>query len=204
MPPSKNPDWIDWRNSAAREIMLEDLQPGDILYEQPKASAQKLFEYYKHFPEFKKVVFSQLEARLKSYRKNASERVARSRLEAKWLQHDRSIYPRQSKNERGEPVFDLHPEAKKYLERDVKEGKHLQMSAAELQASRNAYRPFKKNIFKDKIRQEERRQKFINYLEEKRSKQRTKFAKERAKKEAKEEVKLGKGKAKKKLDVKYG
>ena len=89
----------------------------------------------------------------------------------------------------------MHPEAKKYLERDVKEGKHLQMSAAELQASRNAYRPFKKKIFKDKIRQEERRQKFINYLEEKRVKQRTKFAKERAEKEAKEEVKLGKGKA---------
>ena len=83
--------------------------------------------------------------------KSASERVARSRLEAKWLQHDRSIYLRQSKNERGEPVFDLHPKAKKYLERDVLEEKHLQMSAAELQASRNAYRPFKKKFFKTKF-----------------------------------------------------
>jgi hypothetical protein len=37
MPHSKKPGWIDWVNSAAREIILEDLEPSGYLFEKDGA-----------------------------------------------------------------------------------------------------------------------------------------------------------------------
>jgi hypothetical protein len=70
----KNPDWIDWRNSAAREIILEDLEPGGALYGMDNVPVTEVFEFYSLLPEFQKVVLSQFTARLKDHQAQAGER----------------------------------------------------------------------------------------------------------------------------------
>eukprot|EP00957_Ditylum_brightwellii_P070087 5323309-Ditylum_brightwellii.AAC.1 len=53
MPKSKNPDWIDWRNSAPKEIILEDLEPGGFLFGKDDMPASVVWEHYKGLDEFK-------------------------------------------------------------------------------------------------------------------------------------------------------
>jgi hypothetical protein len=81
-----------------------------------------------------------------------------------YFARDRLLYPRQSHNERGEPVFYLSP-AKALLREDVSNGVHTTMSVARLQNSRVQYHPFKPKIFKDRIQQAVRLSKYIYYLE---------------------------------------
>jgi hypothetical protein len=89
--------------------------------------------------------------------------------EEQYLARDRLLYPRQSHNERGEPVFYLSP-AKALLREDVSNGVHTTMSVARLQNSRVQYHPFKPKIFKDRVAQAVRLNKYIYYLELKRAK----------------------------------
>jgi hypothetical protein len=144
------PGWIEWRSSAAREILLEDLEPDDILHQQDGVSAKEVFEYYSLFPEFEGIVFSQFEARLKDHGKEAMARFLRSWQEEEWLCNDRLLHPRQTHNERGELVFD-RTEAKELLQEDVKNKVHETMEPADLQASRTPYHPFKPHIFRKNI-----------------------------------------------------
>jgi hypothetical protein len=118
--------------------------------------------------EFVEVVFSQFEARLKDHRKQVGGEIARSERESEALMHDRRLFPRQMENCRGEPVFDLSA-AKMLLRGDVEAGKHLTMTPLQLQQTRTEYRPFSASIFKHRIYQEVRRNKFINYLEQRRA-----------------------------------
>jgi hypothetical protein len=94
--------------------------------------------------------------------------IIRAASESESLAHDRRLFPRQAKNNRGEPVFDLSV-AKLLLRADIKEGKHNRMMPSQLQNSRVEYHPFDARKFKHRIYQEVRRQKFINHLEEKRA-----------------------------------
>jgi hypothetical protein len=55
---------------------------------------------------------------------------------------------------------------------DIAQGVHNHLSPAEFQLKRPAYGQFKYRIFKDRIYQEERRIKFLNFLAEKREKER--------------------------------
>jgi len=170
MPESTNPDWIDWRNSEARQIILEDLEEGILPLDANEVSAERAWDFYRHLPEFvgPGVVFSQFKERLKDHRKQVKRRQDQSRRESQALAHDRQLYPRQMHNHRGEPVFDLS-NAKQLLHDDVKDKKHLSMTPSELQRTRREYMIFKPNKFKHRIYQEVRRQKFIFYLELKRA-----------------------------------
>eukprot|EP00957_Ditylum_brightwellii_P172210 13109602-Ditylum_brightwellii.AAC.1 len=53
MPKSSKPGWIDWVNSAAREILLEDLEPGGFLRDKNHMPASEIWEFYRKNPEFK-------------------------------------------------------------------------------------------------------------------------------------------------------
>jgi hypothetical protein len=174
---------IKWRSSAAREIILEDLEPGGILYQQDSVPAAEVFEFYECFPEFEDVKFEQFEARLKDHRAQAARRILRSQREEACLRHDRLLHPRQTHNERGEPVFDM-TKAKELLQEDVKNKVHETMEARDLQLSRIEYRPFQAHIFSQRIKQEVRRQKYFYYLELKRTVKRTKYKEAKAKKRA--------------------
>jgi hypothetical protein len=130
-----------------------------------------IWDFYKRLPQFEKIVWSQFEVRLKAHRKQASERDHRSMQEEHYLARDRQLYPRQSHNHRGEPVFDLSPAKFFFYARTSRTRFIPRKQPSELQASREEYKPFKSEKFKCQIYQEVRRSKYIYYLELKRAKQ---------------------------------
>jgi hypothetical protein len=130
---------------------------------------QDVFNFYKDLPAFQNVLFLQFQERLAGHQmRSARQRQHAARgLEAR--QVDRLIHPRDTKSPRGEPVFDLHP-AQRILRMDVGNGVHKSLTPSKLQASRPAYQEFKPRIFKHRIYQEVRRQKFLYYLQLEREK----------------------------------
>jgi hypothetical protein len=168
MPRSTKEGWIDWKKSAARQVLMDDLQCGLLPVDAAELSAEEAWEIcYQHMAEFVPVVFSQFKLRLRDHRRQVRADMIRATSESDSLAHDRRLFPRQAENNRGEPVFDLS-DAKLLLRADVKEGKHTYMTPSQLQNSRVEYHPFKSRKFKERIYQEVRRVKFINYLEQKR------------------------------------
>ena len=118
---------VEWRTSAAREIVLEDVDPGGWLHDGDDMSPLIVCNLYRyHHPaEFEFVEFDQFQARLSDHRDDKGKRRKLSRQEEEWMNRDRKTYPRQSHNARGEPVFDMD-EAKLLLRQDIIDGVHLQ------------------------------------------------------------------------------
>jgi hypothetical protein len=167
--------WINWKKSAAREIMWEDLETGGWLCGKEE-DARIVFELYQERQiEFKDVPFSQFEERYNEAIQKAQKRRARAAEEDEWMKHDRMIFPRQTHNERGEPVFDMDEKAKKQLREDVKRKLHKAMPPSELWEGRSVYQKYKLRIFRPRIYQEVRRQKYLNYYEKKRKAKRLAF-----------------------------
>jgi hypothetical protein len=178
--------FIDWKKSAARELLLEDLEPPKgWLYGVDTLDAKYVYDYYKagHEEIFEEVPFSQFETRYNEAIKNASKRRARSTEEDAMLEHDRRLHPRQTHNHRGEPVFDMDEEAKAQLGEDIKNKLHKRMTPTELWQSREMYLKYKANIFKHRIYQYEKRVKFLNWLEKQRTERRDDFVAKRTPKE---------------------
>jgi hypothetical protein len=160
--------YIEWRNSAAKLIIFMDLEEGGLPVDENKMSAQKAWDLvYKHIREFEKVPFAQFKARLKDHRAKVQTEMNRAWADELAFAHDRRLHPRQTHNRRGELVFDMTP-AKELLREDIKNKKHESMTRLSLQASRQEYHPFKAKHFKERISQEVRYQKFLNYLQIKR------------------------------------
>ena len=167
MPRSKKEGYIDWIKCPARGISLGDLEPGGLLVDLDHVKAEEIFGYYKKMVEFEKVVFGQFKARLSGHRKQVAKPREMAKRDAEAYRKDRLVHPRKDRNPRGEMVFDLHP-AKGLLRMDVAKGLHKNLSPSELRNTRPAYKVFKLNIFKGRIYQEVRRQKFLNWLERQR------------------------------------
>ena len=167
MPVSTKPGWIDWTTSPARQVILDDLHRGILPVDAAELSAEEAWEVYRHNAEFANVVFDQFKERLKKHRAKAGVDRVRATRESQALAHDRSLFPRQTQNNRGETVFDLSA-AKLLLRDDVAEGKHERMTPSQLQESRVEYHLFNATKFKHRIYQEVRRVKFINYMNAKR------------------------------------
>ncbi len=169
MPKSNKPGWVDWAKSPAREILLIDLEPPNgYLFLNPSQSAKNLWDNrYRKMPEFQHVVYDQYAERLKDHFARATKEWERSAEEEKAFKRDRELYPRKSKNIRGEPVFDIHP-AKEMLRKCVKEKAHENMKPKELRETNPEFMAFKPRIFRHRIYQEVRFQKYCNYLESER------------------------------------
>jgi hypothetical protein len=168
MPSKKNPDWIKWITCAARQILLEDLEPEGFMFGKDHVSAEEAWLFYSTLPEFSLVVFTQFKARLKDHRTQANKQSQASQRDVRALAHDMAIYPRQRHNERGEAVFDLSA-AKLLLREDVRNNIHSTMFPSVFQQTRPEYCVFEPCIFKHRIYQEVRRQKFLHFLELKRA-----------------------------------
>jgi hypothetical protein len=165
----------------------DELKDGDL-------NLATVFAIYNHkHPEvFNEIDFSQFKARMEDYITTNKERRERSNMQHQWMMNDRKLHPRQSRNDRGELVFDLHP-AKQLLREDIKAGAHVGMAPKQFQETRAEYQEFDRDIFRQRIYQEERYQKYLNWLEEKRTTKRRahmeeglKAAKKQEKKEKKE------------------
>jgi hypothetical protein len=189
MPVSSKAGWIEWLYSDSRKIILQDLEANILPLRDIDLTAEEAWDLmYSHMAEFVRegVVFSQFEARLKSHRAQVKRDKVFAARDKEAFDRDEKLFPRKSHNHRGEPRFDLNQSAKKMLQKDVEEGKHDSMSPLQLQRTRSEYLAFDATIFSDRIRQEVRRQKFINYLE---------FKREQAEENRKNKAKLHRKKA---------
>ena len=144
---------------------MNDLLKGVIPVDAKELSAEDAWELsHKNKVEFKDVPFQQFKNRLRDHQQQMKNGLQHNDSEKEASQHNQNVHPRQLKNSKGELVFDLHP-AKLLLRKDVAERKHLMMKPMELQETRPECLLFDCRKFKERICQEVRQVKFINWLE---------------------------------------
>ena len=165
----RNTETIDWTKSESRQIVLDDLELGVISLDESDTAEELFYGMYQHTPEFivEKVRFEQFKKRLKDHR----EQVKRAKGAPDWefaaLQHDRNIFEKKTHNHRGEKIF-YWSDAWPLLIKDVAAKRHIAMKPQELKATRREYDNFTLKIFDWKIRQVVRREKLINWKNDKR------------------------------------
>ena len=167
-----NPVNIDWFHSEAKKVLLADLTDGHLSLDENVVSAEQAFLVYKaRLPEaFADVGFNQFKLRLKDHRKQVKMLHEASQWDQAAFEHDYLLVePRGTHNHRGEPIFDRSP-AQELLRQDVKDRQHDEMSPMDLWYSRPEYLVFALEIFRHRIYQEVRLQKYWNHLEDKRTK----------------------------------
>ena len=178
MPTTRWKGWIDWWNSKAKEMVLEDLIEGIVPLTDEECMAEEAWEvWYKNMAEFvrENVLFEQFKDRFKDHHKQISSKKIKSHKEMQAFLHHRSLHPEKTHNEKGEPLYDVHP-AKPLLQDDVQMKKHKAMTPTDLQASRTEYGAFSLKVFRQHIYQEVHRQKFVFYLNIKRAEKLRKLA----------------------------
>lgn len=168
----RNPGTIDWPNSESRAIILDDLENGIISLDGTDTAEELFYGMYQFTPEFiaEKVLFKQFRDRLKDHRAQITRRRESEAWEASALAHDRQMRPIKTHNARGEKVF-YWTEAADLLKKDVAQlmSKNIKFTASQIQAVRPSYYgEFKLAFFDRRVRQAVRRQRYINYLNDKR------------------------------------
>jgi hypothetical protein len=157
--PSKS---INWLKSAAKLIIISDIKEGVL---PSHLTAQEAWEScYMHIGAFRNVPYNQFRDRLRDHRRQNQKDTVRAAEEEIALEHDRRLFPRETHNLRGEPVFDMSY-AKLLLREDVHNKIHLTMNPSDFHNSRPKYILFKSGIFRDRLHQEIRRKKFLFHLE---------------------------------------
>lgn len=170
MPPKRNPETIDWRNSESKRIVMDDLRAGLISLDESDTAEELFYGLYQFTAEFtsEQVGFEQFKARLKDHREALQKKTDASCWESIALAHDRSLFPKKTHNSRGEKIF-YWSRAMALLKQDVAEKKHLTMTPTELRASRPVeYGEFTLPIFDGRIRQAVRRERLINWKSDQR------------------------------------
>jgi hypothetical protein len=167
--PARREGFVDWRKSKAKTVLLGDLLSGLLPLDAEELSAVEAWNnMYIHMPEFVAVNFDQFRDRLRDHRKQIKRRVEASGRQWTAYVHDREKYPEVTHYDNGRRVF-RHSPAFRLLEEDVKAGLHRYMTPTALRASREEYMEWDLDVFTQRIYQMQRRFKFINYLEWKRS-----------------------------------
>ena len=156
---------VDWATSAAKVILLDDIKEGILPSDYSPEDAWH--EVYSNLVEFHGVEYEQFRRNLKSYRKSHQKMVDQVGWAKEAIAHDLKIHPRALFDHRGEWKFAFSL-AKKLLEKDVARRKHEKMKPKKLRKTRREYELFPLDIFRQRIYQQVRRQKFENYLEKKR------------------------------------
>ena len=170
MPKSKNPDYIDWRTSQAREIIISDLEDGWLPTDGTKVSAEDAWKVYQSadLPEFHGVCFKQFKECLADHHHVVVKKEKQSVYEEDAFQHDCLLHPRdETHDRRGKLIFDRSP-AKDLLRQDIKDGAYPHLSPMELWNTCPEYKLFDLKVFRERIYQEIRRNKFLNWSEMKR------------------------------------
>ena len=175
MPRTRQSDWIAWRKSEARDIILDDLESGMLPLDDDVVSAEEAWEEM-HFalPEFEHVVFPQFKARLKDHRKQVGRRQnAKNHLLAAF-RHDQQLRAQGhlpgggTHDHHGNLIFERSA-AKPLLKQDVIDEKHKEMTPDELHETRDEFKEWSLPIFRRRLRQEIASQKWLHCLDCKRA-----------------------------------
>lgn len=179
MPKSTNPQYIDWTNSEARIVLMEDLVSGTLPLDHREVSPAEAFAYYKEQPAFKGLVcYEQFKSNLSRHRRDLLKNKSKSKEGELAIIHDRELYPSTTHNSNGDLNY-KQSKTKELLRVDMAEQKHLSMTPKELKATRPEYDEFDLHKFTEKIGQEKRYQKYIYYLNDKREEKLQKAAAEK-------------------------
>jgi len=110
---------IEWKTSAARNILFEVVCEGNIPDNlKPKEVCQKYFE---NLPEFKPFGYNEFATRLRSVRLRAERKLGRSSVDVDAFDHDRKIFPAPTEDQHGEPAW-AGSDAQQQLRKDIKDG----------------------------------------------------------------------------------
>lgn len=162
---------IAWAKSEARRILVEDLDSGVLpMFAIDMGPMEAWTHVYSQCAEFQGMPYDKFRERLNRLRKAHRHQRSMADSDAKALKHDRKLFPKKTTNSCGEPVFYLSA-ARKLLAADIGNGLHRTLTIGQLHKKRREYHPYPRNIFKGRIYQEIRRQKFIAYLTSKRGKE---------------------------------
>jgi hypothetical protein len=165
MPRSKNPDYIDWQKSQAKNVIISDLEDGVLSAYETAVSSEQAWDVYKNLPKFKDICFKQFKERLKDHRKAHMKKLEESIQEEDAFQHDCLLHPHnETHDRRGKLIFD-HSPAKDLLCNDIKNGAYPLLSPMELWNLHPEYKLFDLMTFRQRIFQEIKRNKFINWCE---------------------------------------
>lgn len=166
--PNKGAYSIDWRRSHARVVLLEDLESGDLPLEEEEMTSLQAWAIYRKKEAFSGLVeYPQFKRQLKAHQDQVKKRLSKSAEQVKALERDQKIHPRTLYNHRGELKFDLTP-AKLLLREDMKKKLHETLPLSEFWRTRSQYQRFTKAKFAERIKQEIRRSKFVNWMNLKR------------------------------------
>lgn len=160
---------INWRFSAARDIVLGDLMDEVLPLEDAVIPAQDAWEYYKDLFEFKDVPYSQFERQLEAHREQVDGKFRKSQQQWEAYQRLRSTHPVPTVYENERRIF-RHSTAYPLLKGDVYSGRHRTMTPSALRDTRHEYKEWELKEFTQRIYQMERQWKFINHLENERDK----------------------------------
>lgn len=116
-----------WRNSKAKEILLEGLMNGEIPLTKEELSAE---EVYRLHPEFQEYPYTNFRTNLNSLRKDVRDQKVKTFQDEEALEHDRNLTSRNI-TQRG---YQFWPKAKArdLLVQDLMEGKHERMKPIDL------------------------------------------------------------------------
>ena len=64
MPKPKNPDYIDWRKSQAKKVIITDLEDGVLPADETTVSSEQAWDVYKNLPVFRDICFKQFKEHL--------------------------------------------------------------------------------------------------------------------------------------------
>jgi hypothetical protein len=161
---------VDWKNSKARTILIEDLHEGFLPLDEEDLSAEEAWEsVYSLLDEFLDVPFEQFEVRLADHRAQVKKDYLASIRDEVAFINSRRLYPRSPLNRKGEKVFDMTT-AQELLRQDIKNGLGKSKSPEQIRLSRKEYMEFEKTIFHGRVRQAIRRDKFENFMKKKKQK----------------------------------
>jgi hypothetical protein len=186
------PCLVDWANSDAKRIIMEDLKANNISRDYSDKPSKLWAERYQKMKEFEHVPYRQFSTNLRSCRVQFEKYSKRSAFDEAALMHDLKIFKPRSHNDRGEPKF-ADSKAQKLLRKIVKRNQHHGITPAALREKHQEFQKFSLKKFRERIYQEERYQRFVNYLE---------FKREEKREEHREKVKNQREQLKKKKEAK--
>ena len=158
---------IEWRNSAARHVILEDLAAETLPREEDVCSTEEAWKHHRELVEFKDVPFSQFAKQLKEHRATADGKWMRAMKQWADLQQDRAQHAKPTTCDNGRRTF-RHSAAHKKLHQDVCGRRHLGLTPTAFRATRPEHQEWELKEFTQRIHQMERQWKFANCLEKKR------------------------------------
>ena len=162
--PQRVSNEIKWRNSAARKVLLGDIENSIIpLFESELSAEDAWARVYKHLVEFEKVPFEQFKRQLHAHRDQVQRRLRKANDDEVRYRNYRAVSP-EPETFRGSATHML-------LRQDVADEMHqgsYRAPSNEFRMRREEYQAMSVREFGQRLRQERRYRKYCNYLESRR------------------------------------